>query len=554
MIKRGDPARPETGPINIGPRAIRPMHADHHWLNSIWYEAPREDPAWPEVYVYTDAISYEAGETVIFRGSTTADAWSLIIDRDGLHPTIVHRAAHLPGRFTPMPKDAYKAGCNWPEVHAWRIPEGTPSGFYRVASSCERRDGSRFVQHHFFVVRPTGGTRRERLLMLLPTATWSAYNDWGGANHYFGIDGSTEDRFSPVLTLQRPWTRGAVWLPEGAPRVALGASPPPLAAPRYPQKEWAYSTGFGYYYCAWGWAQFDRHFARWAEGEGYAFDMITQTDLHFRPEIISDYACIVIVGHDEYWTREMRETIDRYVEQGGRLARFGANFMWQIRLEEAGARQICYKHLAATEDPIRNSDPGRLTTLWEDPAVNWPGATTVGVNGFGGVYASWGGFGPRGARGFTVYRPEHWIFDKTDLHYGDIFGAQAAIFGYEVDGLDYTFRHGLPFPTGADGAPEAVQILCMTPAMNAEVEHYGEGFRYYLRDSDLRLFAGLVEGSTDPDTLTKRFPGSGMLVQMSSGKGEVITAGTCEWVMGLKLNDFYTQQITRNVLDRFIAS
>ena len=35
------------------------------------------------------------------------------------------------------------------------------------------------------------------------------------------------------------------------------------------------------------------------------------------------------------------------------------------------------------------------------------------------------------------------------------------------------------------------------------------------------------------------------------GKGEVFTAGTCEWVNGLIESDVFTQRITKNVLDRF---
>ena len=44
-----------------------------------------------------------------------------------------------------------------------------------------------------------------------------------------------------------------------------------------------------------------------------------------------------------------------------------------------------------------------------------------------------------------------------------------------------------------------------------------------------------------------------MLVHMNRGRGEVVTAASCEWVMGLKHKDFFTQQVTRNILDRFTA-
>lgn len=543
---------PEWGPLNVAPRAPRAHHADHHWHSNPWYEFPREDPAFPEVYSYTDAISFDPGEEVIFRSSATAETWTLEIYRDGASPETVHKVEGLAGRFTPVPPEAYRNGCNWPESHRWRLPDDLRSGFYRVVSSCDRPDGARWVQHHFFVVRPTERTRAAKILMILPTGTYTAYNDFGGANHYFGVAGEAGNLASPVLSLQRPWTRGAVWLPPGAPRICADPAPEFGDAPRYSMKDWAYANGFGQFYAAAGWAQYDRHFLVWAENEGYSLDIITQTDLHYRPELLDAYPCAVIVGHDEYWTREMRLAIEAYVEHGGHLARFGANFLWQIRLEDEGRRQVCYKFDAIHEDPVSGAgDLHLLSTAWQDRHVRWPGASTVGVNGVGGVYASWGGFAPLGQRGFTVYRPGHWAFAGTGLHYADIFGDKAHIFAYEVDGLDYTFRHGLPYPVPAEGQPETIEILAMAPAVMAEDEPPGEGFRYYVRNSDHRGLVECMTGDQSPETLADLKYGSGMMVHMTRGKGEVLTAGTCEWVMGLKRRDPYTEQITRNVLNRF---
>jgi hypothetical protein len=172
-----------------------------------------------------------------------------------------------------------------------------------------------------------------------------------------------------------------------------------------------------------------------------------------------------------------------------------------------------------------------------------------------GVYSSWGAFIPRASRGFTVYRPGHWAFDGTETHYGDVIGDEAGIFAYEVDGLDYTFRRGLPYPTGDDGAPPSIEILAMAPAVRVEEEHRGEGFRYYIGNgrptsttSAKPAGAGGESGERDP----QRY-GSGMVVSMTRGKGEVFTAGSCEWLTGLARGDFCTQQITRNVLDRFLG-
>ena len=548
-----DPTAKPGQTVNVGPRHVYPTPGDHHWQEMRPYEAPREDPAWHEIHVYTDAMSYAAGETVRFHGSTNAPDWAIEITRDGARPEPVHAASGLAGRFTPMPKGAYAEGCGWPVLHEWVIPDGQRSGFYVVESSVERPQGGRFVQHHSFVVRPGAGAPG-RILHILPTGTYTAYNDWGGANHYGGSHGPGGNEMSPLLSLQRPWTRGLVKLPDNAPRIC-GAPPEPMVSPRYDFKEWSYANGFSYYYAATGWAQYDRHFAVWAEREGYALDTITQTDLHLRPELLDGYSCAVTVGHDEYWTREMRLAIEAFVDRGGNFARLGANFTWQIRLEGEEHRQVCYKSRAPQIDPVRETgDLSRLTTAWEDRHVNWPGATTVGVNGLGGTYASWGRFAPRGSRGFTVYRPAHWVFAGTDLTYGDVFGSEAKIFGYEVDGVDYTFRRGLPYPTGEDGTPLDVEILAMAPAVMAESPLESYAYRAYVGAHDWYEKAEMVYGAATEEALRQSYHGSGMMVSMRRGKGEVLTAATCEWVMGLRRGCAYTQQITRNILDRFSAA
>jgi len=541
---------PETGPHAIHPRKVRKLHADEHFLSDYRYEFPREDPAFPEVYVYTDELSYDPGDTVRFHGSTTADRWTLQVYRDGHRPEMLVEVHDLPGSFSKTSETAYMDGCDWPVLHSWTIPADMRSGPCRVVASCLRKDGQRFVQHHFFTVRPTKATKRGKLLIMLATGTWTAYNDWGGANHYFGTWGPEKNGFSPVLSLKRPWTRGMFWLPKGAARVAQTEIPYMGDAPRYPSKEFGYSYGFGQYYAAAGWAQFDRHFWVWCEEQGFEPDVITQTDLHYRPDLLDMYPCLATSGHDEYWSWEMRKAVEAYCERGNGFARFGGNFLWQIRLEEDGARQVCWKSMAYDGDPVRNGpDKDRLTTAWEAKGVEWPGASTVGVNGAEGVYASWGGFAPRGNRGFTVYRPEHWIFDGTDLRYADVFGAEAGIFGYEVDGLNYTFRDGLPYAVEEPGTPDNIEILAMSPAMLAEYERPGEGVRYYLSDSD---YEGLVSKMPQPPEVARaRYRhGSGMVVAMEKGRGQVITAGSCEWVMGLRKRDPFTEAITRNVLMR----
>ena len=208
------------------------------------------------------------------------------------------------------------------------------------------------------------------------------------------------------------------------------------------------------------------------KGRAIEVDIITQTDLHYRPSLLDAYPCVTIVGHDEYWTHEMR-VADRSLCRGRRhLARFGGNFLWQIRLEDEGRRQVCYKFDAINGRSLAGHRAGASA----DDGVGGSGgqlARRLDGRGQRGCTASTPtgvGFAPRGQKGFTVYRPSHWAFAGTGLNYADIFGDKARILGYEVDGLDYTFRRGLPYPVPVEGAPETIEILAMAPAVLAEGE------------------------------------------------------------------------------------
>jgi hypothetical protein len=44
-----------------------------------------------------------------------------------------------------------------------------------------------------------------------------------------------------------------------------------------------------------------------------------------------------------------------------------------------------------------------------------------------------------------------------------------------------------------------------------------------------------------------------MIVNFPKGKGEVFTAGSCEWVAGLLRADPMVERVTRNVLDRYVG-
>jgi hypothetical protein len=506
-----------------------------------------------EIWCYTDAYAYPAGAMVRLHVSSTATAFGMEIVRDGASETLMFSKENLAAVWQDTPDQCSVEGCGWAPSFEFKIPDAWSSGAYRITLKATGRHGDAIHCHHLFIVFPSHGKHAGRILQIAATSTWTAYNTWGGSNHYEGITGPNRNQFATTVSTQRPFGRGFFWLPESAPRVPLEFQTPIKISPRYPHMEWAYANGYSKKYASSGWATYDSHFFRWAERNNYAIDLASQHELHVGPDLLDGYDCVVFVGHDEYWTWEMRDAVDAYVERGGHVARFAGNFMWQIRLENKGRSQVCYKYRARAEDPVyKGDDLRRATNAWEAPEIGRPGALTFGLNATAGIYTGWGGCGARGVRGFPVYRPEHWAFAGTGLYYGDLLGAEGHVYGYEVDGLDYIIRGGLPEPTSTAGAPAGLKILALGMASLIEESADIPFEDQFLNDEDARFVAETLHGEANPKNVNRVKRGAGMIVNFPRGDGEVFHAGSCEWVAGLVRRDALVERVTRNVLDRYL--
>ena len=540
----------------VDPRArFFPRGQGFDSMMAMSYDGIVDDPSLPQLWCYTDRLSYAPGERVAIHASSTLPGFTVDIVRDGVKAERV-ASLTLSAPFSIPPPAFLQDGCGWPEVGTWIVPDGLRPGFYLLIARGKAADGTVREAEHGFFVRAAQPGSLSRVLLLAATCTWTAYNDWGGGNHYMS-DKVPGLAFAPLLTLHRPFSRGFLWLPEGAPRRMHDDPGPPGAIARHPCFEFAFSRGFSKFYASAGWASYDRLFAHWAEKEGIAIEYATQHDLQLNPSLLDDYQCLVCVGHDEYWSWEMRDSVDAFVDRGGNVARFAGNFYWQIRLEAENIRQVCYKWAAGTHDPLmRHNDKSRLTANWEDKRVGRPGAATFGLNGGWGIYAGVGAMVPRGARGFTVYRQDHWSLAGTHLRYGDILGGDANIFGYEVDGLDYEIRQGLPWPTFKDGAPDTVEIIALGLATNTEAlpDEKGEVSYFNFYGDPAAELVPLRYDDEGLSSLDQASRGSGMVVTFTRGAGTVFHAGTCDWVAGLKRRDHAVQTVTRNVLARFTGS
>jgi hypothetical protein len=54
-------------------------------------------------------------------------------------------------------------------------------------------------------------------------------------------------------------------------------------------------------------------FVAWLEANDYRVDYATDWDLQVDPELLAPYALMLSVGHDEYWSDEMRARIEAFI-------------------------------------------------------------------------------------------------------------------------------------------------------------------------------------------------------------------------------------------------
>ena len=253
-----------------------------------------------------------------------------------------------------------------------------------------------------------------------------------------------------------------------------------------------------------GWPDWEQPFIEWAERDGFEIGVCTNADLEAHPEVLDGASLYLSVGHDEYWSRGMRDTVEAFIARGGNAAFFSGNTsLWQVRIEgDDRDVMVGYKGFFK-DDPLMGTDrQPEVTTFWSDVIVGRPENHMTGVSFTRGGYHRIGRNVTAGLGGYTVHRAGHWIFDGTGLGYGDVLGAGATVVGYECDGCAFTYRDGLPYPTGEDGTPSTFEILGTCPTQHFTRETAprppkpGE-------PSELEYIASRVFGTREPEAMDR---------------------------------------------------
>lgn len=116
-----------------------------------------------------------------------------------------------------------------------------------------------------------------------------------------------------------------------------------------------------------GRASWERRFVRWAKARGWRIDVAQSPDLHHDTTTLDGYESVLSVGHDEYWSAQMRDRVESFVADGGHAAFLSGNTaFWQVRLEDD--TMVAPKYEAPWTDPVVGTaaEPA-MTGMWSDP-------------------------------------------------------------------------------------------------------------------------------------------------------------------------------------------
>jgi cellulose synthase/poly-beta-1,6-N-acetylglucosamine synthase-like glycosyltransferase len=383
-----------------------------------------------EIEGYASLTSVNRGDTLKLFVNTGADFYTVQIYRMGWYQGTGAREIAGPirrnGQVQPPPTTDLSTGlieCRWENPLSLAIPHNQSdatdwaSGVYLAKLTAEPTGYQSYI---IFVVRDDA--RPSTYLVQSSVTTFQAYNNWGGKSLYaFNSVGGQAAKVS----FNRPYA----------------ISPLPLAAPGAGAGDFLTSNSFPIDYpaSAAGW---EYNMVRWLEREGYDVTYATNVDVHARPDLLASHQAFLSVGHDEYWSWEMRRHVELARDQGTHVGFFSANTCyWQIRLEssrftdEPHRTIVAYKENAPWHDPLQiDQDPTNdylVTTKWRNPPVNRPEAALIGSM-FIETDAPVDG-------DFVIEDATHWVLNGTGLQRGDHL---PGLLGYEVDG-----GRDLPQPT-----------------------------------------------------------------------------------------------------------
>ena len=314
--------------------------------------------------------NYAPGQVAALHIATDEPSLELKIFHSGPEQIVTYADNQMAGVDTgtppvELPMARYRSR---PRTINMRIPN-LPSGlYYALLTGPDGRVG-----YATFVVRPVELGATGKVLVVLPTNTWQAYN-------FQDVDGNGY---------------GDTWY-AGPPNNAVNLSRTYIARGAPPR-----------FY------RYDLPFLHWLYWSGKSAEFISDSDfdqITNGDELAQAYDLIVFEGHEEYVTSHEYDVVERFRDLGGNLMFLSANnFFWKVR-EESGGRVL------------------RKIGQWR--VAGRPEAGLIGVE-----YRANDDGQHQG--NFIVQNSAAvpWLWDGTGLTDGSTFGSYVGGYGIEIDSL-----------------------------------------------------------------------------------------------------------------------
>ena len=412
-----------------------------------------------------------------------------------------------------------------------KLPNDLRSGVY-AARLVTDADEDRIP----FFVRPRRGAKRPRILFLASTLTYLAYANGAslsvarqrGAGRLFEPKiTSAMDRYVCDHQLRSLYDRHL----DGTGVYYASWLRPMTVRPDYCNQYRGYVHGLGA----------DLNLLDWLEVKGFAYDLITDHDLHEGGiDWLDQYSVLVTGSHPEYWTGAMLDALDRYQQSGGRLVYLGGNGC-------DGVISIDPQRPHVSE--LRRTDNAGM--IWQAP----PGEFYLSTTGELGGRWTIRGRSPRRYLGGCCtgvgndrampYRRQEGSFDRRAAFIfagigaqeliGEFGSQQGAAGGDEVDRFDRSM-----------GSPPHALLVATASGYSDVYVSIPEDVMYdptYPSEPSSNAGQAKADSRVRADMVFFELPGG----------GAVFSTGSITWCGALSHNQYQNNvsRITQNVLERF---
>ncbi len=330
--------------------ASNPVQAENALQGDSYWTAATQDGLTPNPPIdgYASATSVRPGETIGFHVTAVPGSrYRIEIDRLGwygglggrritclvgavLDPMCSHNESGVQQPPAPSPDPVTgEVDAGWSTTDTLAVPAGWTSGYYLAVFRLTAGPSAGQTAFTPFIVQAPAGDH-STILVQVPTNTWQAYNPWGGEDLY-----STPRAVK--VSFNRPYANRLLF-------------------------DWEYPL------------------VRFLERGGWDVSYATDDDVDADPSILLGHALDMSAGHDEYWTKQMRDGWEAARDAGVNLAFMGANDgFWQVRYEDGHRAIVAYKY-----SPDPDPDLTETTTEFRELATPRPECELMGVQ-FGGT-------------------------------------------------------------------------------------------------------------------------------------------------------------------------